>query len=87
LLASDVGNVAVAAPLFLVSGTADDLVVIDRFQDTFARFCAAGQVTELLVVDGATHDSIIGDTADQTAAWLNARLVDDQPVDSCTAPS
>ncbi|MEO6124435.1 MAG: lipase family protein [Ilumatobacteraceae bacterium] len=88
LLANDVGNVAVDAPLFLVSGTADDRVVIDRFRDTYARFCAAGQVTELLIVDGATHGSIIGDTAVQTAAWLTARLAGDEPTNTCdTSPT
>lgn len=91
VLANDVGTVAVDAPLFLVSGTADDRVVIDRVRDFYARLCDTGQVTELLIVDGATHDSIIPQTATQTAKWLNARLAGDEPVDTCaespTAPA
>ena len=90
LLANDVGEVKVDAPLFLVSGTADDRVVIDRVRDLYARLCETGQVTELLIVDDATHDSIIGETSEQTSAWLNARLDGDPPTDSCaespTAP-
>lgn len=86
LLANDVGNVAVDAPLFLVSGTADDRVVIDRARDLFDRMCKTGQVTELLVVDGATHDSIIGQTTAQTSAWLNARLAGAAPTDTCSKP-
>ncbi len=90
LVANDVGSVKVDAPLFLVSGTADDRVVTDRVRDLYARLCETGQVTELLIVDGATHDSIIPETAKQTSEWLNARIEGDPPTNSCdespTAP-
>jgi len=83
LLANDVGKAKVDAPLFLVSGTADDRVVIDRVLDLDKLLCATGQVTELLIVHGATHDSIVPQTAQQTSAWLNARLQGDDPTNSC----
>lgn len=83
LLANDVGNVALPAPVFLVSGTADDRVVIDRVRDLFDRLCATGQVTELLVVEGADHGSIIPQTAETTSAWLQDRLDGEAPTDSC----
>lgn len=90
LLENDVGEVVVDAPLFLVSGTTDDRVVIDRVRDLYARLCETGQVTELLIVDDATHDSIIPETSKQTSAWLNDRLDGDPPTNSCdespTAP-
>jgi pimeloyl-ACP methyl ester carboxylesterase len=90
MLQNEVGTVAVDAPLFLVSGTADDRVVIDRVRDLYAQLCSVGQVTELLIVEGAGHDSIIPDTADRTSAWLQARLDGEDPTDSCaespTAP-
>jgi hypothetical protein len=90
LLENEVGTTAVDAPLFLVSGTADDRVVIDRVRDLYARLCAVGQVTELLIVEGATHDGIVPDTAPETSAWLQARLDGEDPTDSCaespTAP-
>lgn len=85
LLTNEVGDVAVDAPLFLVSGTADDRVVIDRVRDLFDRLCAAGQVTELLIVDGADHGSIISQTAQRTSEWLEARLADQPPTDACSA--
>ena len=54
------------------------------------RRCETGQVTELLIVEGATHDNITAETVTQTSAWLNARLVGDPPTNSCdespTAP-
>jgi pimeloyl-ACP methyl ester carboxylesterase len=88
LLANDVGKVKVDAPLFLVSGTADDRVMIDRVRDLYARLCETGQVTELLIVDGATHDNVIPQASKQTSAWLNARLAGDPPTDSCaTSPT
>jgi hypothetical protein len=84
ILAEDeVGDTAVDAPLFLVSGTDDDRVVIDRVRDLFDRLCAAGQVTELLIVEGATHGSIISESEAQTSSWLAARLAGEQPTDSC----
>lgn len=83
LTENEVGTVAVDAPLFLVSGTADDRVVIDRVRDLYAQLCAVGQQTEVLIVDGATHDSIVPDTADRTGEWLQARLDGDEPTDSC----
>ena len=90
LLENEVGTVAVDAPLFLVSGTADDRVVIDRVRDFYARLCSVGQVTELLIVDGADHGSIVPETAAETGAWLQARLDGEEPTDSCaespTAP-
>lgn len=84
ILANDVGSVAVDdVPLFLVSGTIDDRVVIDRVRALFDRLCGAGQVTELLVIEGADHGSIIPQTSEQTTAWMEARLAEDEPVDSC----
>jgi hypothetical protein len=83
LLDNEVGFVALEAPVFLVSGTADDRVVIDRVRDLFDRMCATGQTTDLLVVEDATHDSIISATAEQTSAWLQAMLDGEQPADSC----
>lgn len=84
LLANDVGHVAVDAPLLVVSGTADDRVAIDRVHDLHERLCATGQATELVVVEGATHDSVIPETAEQTSAWLRARLAGEPVADGCT---
>jgi acetyl esterase/lipase len=84
ILANDVGGVAVrGVPLYLASGTADDRVVIDRVRDLFARLCAAGQVTELTVVDGADHGSIIPATADRVTSFLEGALHGTAPLDSC----
>jgi hypothetical protein len=88
ILGNDVGNVAVKkTPLFLASGTLDDRVVIDRVLDLFDRLCANGQVTELVVVEGANHGSIVPQTSEQVTAFLEDRLAGSEPVDSCPQPS
>lgn len=81
---NDVGSVAVdGVPVYMASGTTDDRVVIDRVRDLYARMCEAGQVTELTVVEGADHGSIIPATADAVTAFIEARLAGDEPTDTC----
>jgi pimeloyl-ACP methyl ester carboxylesterase len=85
---NEVGTVRVDAPLLVVSGTADDRVVIDRVRTLFGRLCDIGQVTELVVVEGAGHGDVIPRTSDQVEAWLAARLTGEPATDSCaTAPA
>jgi pimeloyl-ACP methyl ester carboxylesterase len=81
---NDVGGVAVdGVPALVASGTVDDRVVIERVRDLFARMCAAGQVTELHVIEGADHGSILPATADLVSGWIEARLAGDGTTDSC----
>jgi hypothetical protein len=77
------GLVASRAPLFVAQGTADDRVVLDRTRDFFARVCAVGQVTDLLVVDGADHGSIVPAALPQVTAWMQDRLAGAPAPDSC----
>ncbi len=84
VLANEVGDVAVdGVPVYLASGTIDDRVVIERVRDLFDRLCAAGQVTELTVVEGADHGAIVGAVAGPVVAFLEAALAGDPPTDSC----
>ena len=83
MAANDVGGVAVDSPLFLISGTADDRVVIERARDTFAKLCATGQVTEYLEHEGGTHNDIIGRSLTQITTFFEDRLAGRPPTDSC----
>jgi fermentation-respiration switch protein FrsA (DUF1100 family) len=83
ILANDVGNVAAHDPVLLVSGTADQRVVIDRARDLFDRLCATGQVTEYTEYPGATHDDIVPRAGGQITRWMADRLARARPVDSC----
>lgn len=77
------GLVATDSPLFLAQGTADVRVDVQRTKDFFARVCDLGQVTELDIVDGADHGSIVPAAAPAAAAWMNARLEGSPAPDSC----
>jgi acetyl esterase/lipase len=83
LLDNDVGDVAAEAPLLLISGTLDDRVVIDRVRSLFERLCAAGQVTDLRVLDGADHGDIVPRTVADATHWMRSRLAGEPPTDSC----
>jgi pimeloyl-ACP methyl ester carboxylesterase len=80
---NDVGRTKVDAPLFLITGTADPIVVIDRVRDLFARLCDAGQRTEYLEIEGADHGSEPGLAAGPVAAWFADRLAGAPAADSC----
>jgi len=77
------GLVASDAPLFLAQGTADVRVAEQRTRDFFERVCAVGQATDLLIVPGADHGSIIPAAAPAAAEWMQARLAGEPAPDSC----
>ncbi len=83
LLANDVGSVAVDSPLLLVSGTADERVVVQRVRDLDALLCEAGQVTEYLELEGANHGNEYALAATQITAWLAGRLAGEPAPDTC----
>jgi len=77
------GLVATDSPLFLAQGTDDERVNEQRTQDFFERVCQLGQVTELLVIEGEDHGSIVPAAAPAAAEWMNDRLAGDPAPDSC----
>lgn len=88
MLANDVGRVAVDSPLMLITGTADDRVVIERARDIYATLCETGQVTEYLEHEGGTHGDIVTRSLAQITAFFEARLAGAEPTNSCpTAPT
>lgn len=85
MLASDVGTVAVDAPVLVVQGTADTTVFPERTRDLVARMCGAGQVTAYLEVDGADHGWFGPEAEAHVDAWLLDRLAGGTPPDDCPA--
>ena len=83
LLANDVGNEQVDAPLLLISGTADERVVHARVMDLFERLCGVGQVTELIVLEGANHGNEIPLAQERIEDWFAARLAAEPASNSC----
>jgi len=83
ILANDPGRVKAASPLLLVYGSADAWVVPARALALFHQLCAVGQVTQLLELPGATHDTEVGQGAGAVAAWFADRLAGKPVHDSC----
>ena len=77
------GLVATDSPLFLAQGTVDERVNVQRTKDFFDRVCDLGQVTELVIVEGKDHGSIIPAAAPAAAEWMNDRLAGKPAPDSC----
>jgi hypothetical protein len=59
--------------------------VIDRVRSLYDRLCDVGQVTELVIIDGAGHGDIIPRTSSQVETWLDARLQGAPATNSCEA--
>lgn len=83
LRANDVGFEAADAPLLLISGTEDDRVVHERVLALYERLCGSGQVTELIVLEGAHHGNEIELARDRIEQWFADRLAGEPPTDTC----
>ncbi len=77
------GLVATPSPLLLAQGTTDERVDVERTRDFFERVCQLGQVTELLVIEGEDHSSIVAAAAPAATEWMNDRLAGVAAPDSC----
>jgi pimeloyl-ACP methyl ester carboxylesterase len=83
LMENDPGHVKVASPLLVVYGTADTFVVPDRVHHLFDQLCHVGQVTDLLKVPGATHDSVVTLDGAAITKWLDDRLAGKRAPNAC----
>jgi pimeloyl-ACP methyl ester carboxylesterase len=79
---NDPGQVA-GAPLLLVQGEQDTLVVPARTDALFDRLCRIGQVTERLDVPAADHDTVVDRSMEQVTDWVQARFAGERPADDC----
>jgi pimeloyl-ACP methyl ester carboxylesterase len=77
------GLVAGEAPLLLVQGGADLLVVPARTDALFARLCSVGQVVERLDIPTADHDGVVDATLAEVGAWLQARFAGEPASNDC----
>jgi pimeloyl-ACP methyl ester carboxylesterase len=83
LAANDPGEVVSDAPLLLVQGGADALVLPARTAALFERLCGIGQVVEQLDYPDATHDTEITEGYDDITAWVAARFAGEPATDEC----
>lgn len=72
--ASSAGNRPAGAPLLVVQG-ADDRLVVRGLTDAWVqKACDAGDVVQYEVYDGADHGSVITAARDDVVSWLAARF-------------
>ena len=86
LLDNDPARRATSAPLLLVQGDADPVVVPARTDALLARLCALGAEVELVTVQGGKHDVAAREAAlPIIAPWIAARFANEPPGSSCGA--
>jgi hypothetical protein len=83
VLANDPGHVKADAPLFLVYGSADAWVVPARVDFLFDQLCQIGQVTDLLLIDGADHGSVMTKDVPAFTTWFEDRLAGKPAPNAC----
>ena len=80
---NDPGQAVGAAPLLLVQGGADILVVPARTAALRERLCGIGQSVASIDVPTADHDSVVEESLTDVGAWLQARLDGETATDEC----
>lgn len=72
-----------AAPMLVVFGQLDRVVLPEWTADAVRRACAMGDVILAYSAPGRGHDDIDGSTA---LEWIKQRFADVEPTNSCNAP-
>lgn len=80
---NDPGQVVSEAPLLVVQGGADILVVPARTDALVERLCGIGQVVDRLDVPEGDHDTVTGLATDDITAWVTDRFAGEDPATTC----
>ena len=83
-IADEPGHAPSAAPILLVQGTSDVVVVPARTEKLRGQLCAWHQPVAEVVVPGGTHDTAIRTATPQIGAWLADRLARVPAPTSCS---
>jgi len=83
LAKNDPGQVKSDAPLLLVQGGKDLLVLPPRTAALFQRLCALGQVVQQLAIPEGTHDTVTNLAKDQIVPWVAARFAGQPATNDC----
>ena len=83
LESNSLGGGRFTTPLLLTKGDADELLP-KALTDVFAEgLCAAGDNVDYRTYQGATHGSVIDQSADDVVAWIAARASGTPPTPTC----
>jgi pimeloyl-ACP methyl ester carboxylesterase len=80
---NDPAQAAVDAPLLLISGDRDIIVVPARTHALYDRLCDLGQVVELVDLPDADHETEPAHAADLISAWLADRVAGEPATSTC----
>ena len=85
--ANDPGDVRTPVPMLVVQGTADRTVP-SPLTDTYVttKACPIGDTVQYLHVTGATHGTVVIESAPTIVAWMNARLAGSPAPTTCGRP-
>lgn len=83
LAENDPGQVVADAPLLVVQGGQDILVVPARTDALVERLCGIGQVVDLLEVPEGDHDTVTGLADDEISTWIADRFAGGGPMSAC----
>lgn len=83
LVANDPGQVRSDAPILVVQGGQDILVLPARTDALMKRLCGHGGVVERIDVAEGNHDSVTGLAKEQIATWVAARFAGTPADSSC----
>ena len=78
------GNQPTKAPILVVQGTADRLILQPLTDAYVQKACAAGDHVEYRTYDGADHGTVIVAAHADVLAWLAARAADGAVPDTCS---
>ena len=81
--ANDPGNHRTAAPILLVQGTADAIVVPARTAALRTKLCAIGDNVAQITIEGGTHDDSLSRARPQVEAWIRDRLAGTPATSTC----
>ncbi|MCJ7670525.1 MAG: lipase family protein [Acidimicrobiia bacterium] len=83
--ASSAGNRPAGAPVLVVQGEADQLVLRPLSDAWVKKACAAGDVVEYSTYPGADHGTVIDAARTDVLDWLAARVKGDAAPNGCSA--
>lgn len=83
MIANDSAQNTFDAPLLVVAGTADYIVVPARVEALVDRLCGMGQQVEFTMYEGADHGGVAAAANGEIESWLQARLAGEPAGNDC----
>ena len=83
LVANSPGAAAVAVPVFIGHGSADQQVPVALSERLYTKYCDRGVTMTSKTYDGVDHDGVIDAAANDLLAYIDALYAHEQVVTDC----